>query len=195
MLSDQQLNGTPANTPGATSGLPTQPPPAGTVSQPAAELAIALTQVLEGDAAQRSKSDTRVQQTIGRLKELIATSFPSSSNSFHEQLEQSEIYKKLKASLASVSDTVQTQGHTPWWSQQVNLATHTKASIQFADWWREVAKTKGLPQWRTELQHLGCSAGDVNAINHALTIGEIIFAWLLEEGTWHESDLQNIVIQ
>ena len=58
-----------------------------------------------------------------------------------------------------------------------------------------MAKTKGLQQWKTKIQSLGCSQQEANAITHTMKIGEAIFARLKDSGAWHDSDMQNILIQ
>ena len=55
--------------------------------------------------------------------------------------------------------------------------------------------TKGLQQWKTKIQSLGCSQQEANAITHTMKIGEAIFARLKDSGAWHDSDMQNILIQ
>eukprot|EP00959_Pyramimonas_sp_CCMP1952_P331762 6947042-Pyramimonas_sp.AAC.1 len=106
ILSNQQQG--PTSGPTATApGTAATPAATPTTPTPATELANALTQILEGDGSQRASQVTRVQQTVNRLQGLVFTR-PMGSNNFDEQLEQSEAIRELRASLATMSDTVAT---------------------------------------------------------------------------------------
>ena len=131
------------------------------------------------------------------------------SGHFDEQLEQSEAFRRLPGGPTAVA------------SQHVDAAAHIKilgllnvgtgrgdmttlateisqspnATMPFGAWWKEVAKTKGLAQWRMKIQSLGCQQAAANAITDTSKVGEAVFARLKDSGEWHGSDIQNIVIQ
>ena len=75
------------------------------------------------------------------------------------------------------------------------ISQSPNATMPFGTWWKEVAKTKGLAQWRMKIQSLGCQQAAANAITHTSKVGEAVFARLKDSGEWHGSDIQNIVIQ
>ena len=74
------------------------------------------------------------------------------------------------------------------------ISQSPNATMPFGAWWKEVAKTQGLAQWRMTLQSLGCQQAAANAITHPSRVGEAIFARLKDSGEWHDSDIQNITI-
>eukprot|EP00959_Pyramimonas_sp_CCMP1952_P226319 4732028-Pyramimonas_sp.AAC.1 len=64
--------------------------------------------------------------------------------------------------------------------------------MAYGEWWGHIKPCKGLAQWKTKLTTIGAPASTISSISNFKDVGELIYSHILEDGTWHESTLQEI---
>ena len=76
-------------------------------------------------------------------------------------------------------------------SQEIMSAE--EAALPFSEWWAQVSRCKDVPQWSTRLQALGMPQSEVPTIRSFNQVGQKIYARLMQDGSWADSDQQYII--
>eukprot|EP00959_Pyramimonas_sp_CCMP1952_P101322 2119649-Pyramimonas_sp.AAC.1 len=75
------------------------------------------------------------------------------------------------------------------------IATADGATLPFAEWWAQVSRCKSVGQWATKLQALGMPQTEIASASSFNKVGQKIYAHLLRDGSWADTDQQSIVLQ
>ena len=75
------------------------------------------------------------------------------------------------------------------------IASGEGAALPFSEWWAQISRCKSVSQWSTKLQALGMPQAEGPSISSFSKVGQKIYARLMRDGSWADSDQQNIVIQ
>ena len=75
------------------------------------------------------------------------------------------------------------------------IASADGAAFPFSEWWTQVSRCKSVSQWSTKLQTFGMPQSEGPTVSSFNKVGQKIYARLMRDGSWADSDQQNIVIQ
>eukprot|EP00959_Pyramimonas_sp_CCMP1952_P321556 6728846-Pyramimonas_sp.AAC.1 len=64
------------------------------------------------------------------------------------------------------------------------------ASLPFAEWWTQVSTCKSVGQWGTKLQAFVLPQAELANISSFNKVGQMLFARLLKNGAWAQTDQQ-----
>ena len=78
-------------------------------------------------------------------------------------------------------------------SQEITSADG--ATLPFSEWWAQVSRCKSVGQWGTKLQSFGMPQSEIANVSSFNKVGQNIYARLMRDGSWADSDQQNVVTQ